>query len=257
MHAPDFSLNNKLALVTGSTRGLGYAIACAYAASGAHVIINGRDALRVNAAVDRIRSAGLRADSWVQDIASLADQPHAFNTLVKRLGTPHILVNNVGVRIRKSLAESTPEDITTMIQTNLVAAIGLSKLAARHMVEHRVSNGRIISLTSIAGPLARRGDAIYPVAKLGLQGLVHSLAVEFGPSGITSNGIAPGTFATESNQELANDPVRGPQVVGRNPLERWAQPSEITGPAVFLASASSSYVNGHVLVVDGGFSVTF
>lgn len=95
------------------------------------------------------------------------------------------------------------------------------------------------------------------MAKLGLQGLVHSLAVEFGPYGITSNGIAPGTFATESNRELANDPVKGPVVVGRNPLGRWAQPDEITGAAVFLASPCASYVNGHTLVVDGGFSVTF
>lgn len=257
MHAPDFSLKNKLALVTGSTQGLGYAIACAYAASGATVIINGRDPGRVNSAVARIQSAGFQAQAWVQDIANLNDQARAWAMLVEQTGIPDILVNNVGIRIRKSLALSTLEDITTMIQVNLMAAIGLSKLAAKAMANRRPSGGRIISLTSIAGPLARPGDAVYPVAKLGLQGLVHSLAVEFGAYGITSNGIAPGTFATESNQELASDPVNGPVVVGRNPLGRWALPDEIAGAAVFLASASSSYVNGHTLVVDGGFSVTF
>ena len=257
MHAPDFSLKNKLALITGSTQGLGYAIACAYAASGATVIINGRDAERINRAVTSIQNAGYPAHGWAQDIGHLDDQASAFASLVEQVGVPDILVNNVGIRIRKSLAVSSFDDITTMIQVNLVAAIGLSKLAAQAMADRRPSGGRIISLTSIAGPLARPGDAVYPVAKLGLQGLVHSLAVEFGPYGITSNGIAPGTFATESNRELANDPVKGPVVVGRNPLGRWAQPDEITGAAVFLASPCASYVNGHTLVVDGGFSVTF
>ena len=118
-------------------------------------------------------------------------------------------------------------------------------------------SGRIISLSSIAGRIARPGDGIYPIAKQGIEGMVRALAVEFGPDGITSNGIAPGTFATESNVQLANDPVKGPAVLGRNPLQRWAKPNEITGAAVFLASEAASYVNGHVMVVDGGFSITF
>ncbi len=257
MHAPDFSLNNKLALVTGSTQGLGYAIARAYAASGATVIINGRNADRVDATVARIREAGLQAQGWVQDIGDLDHQAQAYARLVAEVGTPDILVNNVGIRIRKSLGQTSLADITQMMQVNLVAAIHLSKLAAAGMLSKSQKGGRIITLTSIAGPLARPGDAIYPIAKLGLKGMVHSLAVEFGPHGITSNGIAPGTFATESNHELANDPIRGPVVIGRNPLGRWAEPDEITGAAVFLASPSASYVNGHVLVVDGGFSVTF
>src|SRR3546814_7004689 len=117
--------------------------------------------------------------------------------------------------------------------------------------------GRFITVTSIAGELARPGDAIYPIAKQGLAGIVRALAVEYGGQGITSNGIAPGTFATETNAELASDPIKGPIVVGRNPMARWANPDEITGAAVFLASPSASYVNGHILVVDGGFSVTF
>ena len=257
MHAPDFSLKNKLAIVTGSSQGLGYAIACAYAACGATVVINGRDPDRVNSAVNRIREAGFTSHGWIHDISHLESQAEAYERLVGELGTPDILVNNVGIRIRKALTTSSLDDITSMIQVNLVAAIQLSKLAAQAMLTSRVNNGRIISLTSIAGPLARPGDAVYPIAKLGLQGLVHSLAVEFGPYGITSNGIAPGTFATESNRELAADPVKGPVVVGRNPLGRWAQPDEITGAAVFLASPSASYVNGHTIVVDGGFSVTF
>src|SRR5690606_19407064 len=101
------------------------------------------------------------------------------------------------------------------------------------------------------------GDAIYPIAKHGMVGLVRALAVEYGPHGITSNGISPGTFATETNQELVEDAERSRIILGNNPLARWADPSEISGAAVFLASSSASYVNGHVLVVDGGFSVAF
>ena len=117
--------------------------------------------------------------------------------------------------------------------------------------------GRIISFSSIAGRIVRPGDSIYPIAKQGIEAMVRMLAVEFGAFRITSNGIAPGTFATESNQQLARDPVQGLRVLGRNPMQRWAEPHEITGAAVFLASPAASYVNGHVMVVDGGFSITF
>jgi gluconate 5-dehydrogenase len=254
--APDFSLAGRLALITGSTQGLGFAIAQAYAASGARVIINGRDAGRVAAAVASITAQGHEAYPLVFDIASLYEQEAAFNEICAQVGTPDILVNNVGIRIRKSMAEALLADIVEIINVDLIAAVHLSKLAANAMVAGQLP-GRIITLTSIAGGLARAGDAIYPIAKQGLSGMVRALAVEYGPHAITSNGIAPGTFATETNAELANDPVRGPIVVGRNPLGRWAQPAEIKGPALFLASSASSYVNGHILVVDGGFSVTF
>lgn len=154
------------------------------------------------------------------------------------------------------MASATLAEILEIINIDLVAAVHLSKLAANAMVAER-KRGSILTLTSIAGELARAGDAIYPVAKQGLSGMVRALAVEYGPYAITSNGIAPGTFATETNARLANDPVKGPIVVGRNPLGRWAAPAEITGAAVFLASPAASYVNGHILVVDGGFSITF
>ncbi|QIM49732.1 SDR family oxidoreductase [Pusillimonas sp. DMV24BSW_D] len=258
MFKPDFSLNNRLALVTGSTRGLGYAIASAYAASGANVIINGRDPERTQAVARQLREQGATAHAWVQDIADFDSLPQAYANLCNQWGTPDILVNNVGIRIRKPLSAASVNDINQLIHVNLSAAVFLSKLAAGAMLDQNPKpSGRIISLTSIAGNLARSGDAIYPIAKLGLKGLVHSLAVEYGPYGITSNGVAPGTFATEANADLVADPVRGPVVIGRNPLGRWGQPEEITGAAVFLASPSAAYVNGHVLVVDGGFSITF
>ncbi|TAL84839.1 MAG: SDR family oxidoreductase [Candidimonas sp.] len=253
---PDFSLQGRLALITGSAQGLGFAIAAAYGASGARVIVNGRNPDRVAQAVARLSAAGCKAYPLVQDIADLNAQTAAFGQLCEQAGTPDILVNNVGIRIRKPLAQASLTEILEIIHVDLVAAIHLSKLAADSMVASRMA-GRIITLTSIAGELARADDAIYPIAKQGLAGMVRALAVEYGPRRITSNGIAPGTFATETNADLVNDPVQSAAVVGRNPLGRWGDPGEIAGAAVFLASAAASYVNGHVLVVDGGFSITF
>lgn len=254
--APIFSLHGKTALITGSTQGLGLVIAGAYAASGARVVINGRRADRVEQAVESLTAQGYSAYPYVHDISRLHEQEAAFGHLCREVGTPDIVVNNVGIRIRKSLAEATIEEVLELMNVDLVAAIQLSKLAAGAMV-HNKMQGRIITLTSIAGELARPGDAIYPIAKQGLSGMIRALAVEYGPCGITSNGIAPGTFATETNASLAGDPIKSPIVIGRNPLGRWARPDEIAGAAVFLASPCASYVNGHILVVDGGFSVTF
>lgn len=253
---PDFSLHGRLALITGSTQGLGFAIAQAYAAAGAKVIINGRNETRVLNAVEQLARQGFTAHPLVMDVAGLHEMQDRYAQVCTHWGTPDILVNNVGIRLRKSMADATLEEIVELINVDLVAAIQLSRLAAQAMAE-QARPGRIITMTSIAGGLARLGDAVYPIAKQGLTGLIRALAVEYGPRQITSNGIAPGSFATETNRALAEDPVRGPVVIGRNPLARWAQPHEITGAAVFLASPAASYVNGHVLVVDGGFSITF
>lgn len=256
MHAPDFSLAGKTALITGSTAGLGLEIAKAYAASGAKVILNGRTPDRVRHAVEIIRQSGGQASALVFDVGDLDAQASAVRELCREDGPPDILVNNVGVRLRKSLDDSSLAEIQTLIHVNLVSAMHLSRYVAGAMRKSGIA-GRLISMTSIADRIARPGDAVYAVAKHGMAGLVKALAVEYGPNGITSNGIAPGTFATESNDGLARDPIQGPRVLGRNPLERWADPSEIAGAAVFLASPSASYVNGHILVVDGGFSITF
>lgn len=256
MNAPDFSLCKQTALVTGASRGLGFAIAQAYAARGARVIINGRSADAVHQAVERLRQQGHAAFPMVLDIARLHQQEQALAEACALAGPPSILVNNVGIRMRKGLDDFCIDEVVELIHTNLTAAITLSRLAAQSMVA-RQQSGRIITLTSIAGPLARPGDAVYPIAKQGLSGLVRALAVEYGGHGVTSNGIAPGTFATETNQAYSNDPATSTAIIGRNPLGRWAQPHEITGPAVFLASPAASYVNGHILVVDGGYSITY
>ncbi len=256
MIQPDFSLAGRTALITGSTQGLGLAIAEAYAVGGARVIINGRDRQRVDASVARLKANGLDAFPMVCDIGRLETQKAAFDAVSEAAGPPDILVNNVGIRIRKSLANFSLTEINELVRVNLVAALQLSQFAAQSMVKHK-QQGRLLAMTSIAGELARPGDAVYPVVKHGMTGMVRALAVEYGKQGITSNGIAPGTFHTETNAQLAGDPQASALVIGRNPLQRWGRPDEITGAAVFLASAAASYVNGHILVVDGGYSIAF
>lgn len=253
--SPSFSLTGKRALITGASRGLGWAIAQAFMASGAQVTLNGRNAKALQLRQGEARSAGYDCSVFVQDIA-MADCAQRLQAHWQRHGVPHILVNCAGLRLRQGLQDSSPAEISHHLQVNLTALVLLSRQVALAM-RAQGEGGRLINFSSIAGPLARVGDTVYPIAKQGLEALVRSLAVEFGPHQINSNGIAPGTFATEVNRELAADPVKGPQVLGRNPLQRWAQPQEIAGAALFLASDAASYVNGHILVVDGGFSIAF
>ncbi|MFJ1300227.1 SDR family oxidoreductase [Pseudomonadota bacterium AL_CKDN230030165-1A_HGKHYDSX7] len=250
-----FSLAGRVALVTGSARGLGWCIAQALAEAGAHVLINGRNGAAVEAAVAALRARGLAAGAAVFDVADDHAVDAAFAAIDRDHGRLDILVNNVGARNRKSLADASPAEVRELIETDLVAGILIARQAAARMVRH--GYGRLIAITSVVGELARRGDAIYPAAKQGLTGIMRALALEHGAQGITSNAIAPGTFATETNAAMVADPNIGPVVAARNPTGRWGRPEEIAGAAVFLASPAASYVNGHVLVVDGGLSVQF
>lgn len=250
-----FSLAGRVALVTGSARGLGWEIARAMAASGAHVILNGRQAEATEAAAAQLRQAGLQASALAFDVTDNEATEAAFATLDARHARLDILVNNVGARVRKPLRDFSAQEIRSLIDTDLVAAIVLSKLAAERMQQH--GYGRLIAITSVAGELARPGDAVYPAAKQGLTGLMRALAVEYAPQGITSNAIAPGTFATETNAAMVADAQVHARLAARNPTGRWGQPDEIAGAAVFLASPAAAYVNGQVLAVDGGLSIQF
>ena len=250
-----FDLGNRVALVTGAGQGLGLAISEALADAGAHVILNGRQVARLEAAAAQIRGKGGTASPLAFDVADPAEVAAGFERIGAAFGGLDILVSNVGIRHRLPLAEITGEDFHRVLDINLTAGFHLAQSAVALMVPR--GRGRIVMVTSIAGPLGRANDAAYIAAKGGLAAFVRALAVEFGPQGITTNAIAPGYFATETNAAMVDDPEVEGFVRRRIPLRRWGEPGEIAGAAVFLASDAASYVNGHVLTVDGGLSASF
>jgi gluconate 5-dehydrogenase len=248
-----FSLAGRVALITGGGRGLGVEIARAFAEPGAQVVVTGSTAATLEAAVAAIVKGGGSAQAAIFDIADIQAGRTAIADLAKARGRLDILVNNVGARDRRPLAAFNDDAILDLIRTDLLSAISLSRDAAEIMKAQ--GHGRLIAVTSIVGEMARPGDAIYPAAKQGLTGLMRSMAVEYGAYGVTSNAIAPGMFATETNAALAENPDMVAFARQRVPLQRWGRPDEITGAALYLASDAASFVNGHVLTVDGGMSV--
>jgi gluconate 5-dehydrogenase len=248
-----FSLAGRIALITGGGRGLGFEIARAFAEAGAHVVVTGRTAATLDEAVAAIAKGGDSAQAAAFDVADIETGRALIADIRKTCGRLDILVNNVGARDRRPLAAFGDDEVLDLLRTDLLSAIALSRDAAEIMKAQ--GHGRLIAVTSIAGEMARPGDAIYPVAKQGLTGLMRAMAVEYGAHGVTSNAIAPGMFATETNAALAENPDMLAFARQRVPLQRWGLPEEIAGAALFLASDAASFVNGHVLTVDGGMSV--
>ena len=251
-HTQRFSLSGKTALITGSSRGLGWEIAKSMAEAGAHTILNGRDRKVLENNVQMLSKSYLQAEAIVLDAS---DTAAVTQWVAEQAPVVDILVNNIGPRTRRPIAELMPQDFRDMLDGGLVGAHNLARLLAPRMIER--GGGCIINVTSIAGPLGKVDDSAYVATKAGLEGLTRALATELGPQGVRCNGIAPGFFRTEANAEMAVDPDVNHWVDLRVPLKRWGDPSEIAGAAVFLASPAASYVNGHILTVDGGVSTSF
>jgi gluconate 5-dehydrogenase len=248
-----FSLAGKTALVTGSGRGLGFEIARGLASAGALVYINGRRPNMLEAAAADI---GPNAIPLAFDISSADARRAALARIAEKTGHLDILVNNVGIRDRRDALAFADGDFHNLLDINLVAPFDLCRHAAAQMMASG-AGGRIVNVTSIAGHVARAGDAAYTAAKAGLTGLTRAFAAEFGPRGITVNAIAPGFFATETNAAMIADQKVDGFLTSRTSLGRWGQPKEIAGAAVFLCSDAASYVTGHVLFVDGGMTAHF
>jgi gluconate 5-dehydrogenase len=248
-----FSLQDRVVLVTGASRGLGLAMAEAMTDAGALVVLNGRDPKTLDKAAAGLKARGLKVDTAPFDVSDFKAAAKAVAAIAAKHGRLDAAVLNAGIQHRKPLLEWEDADFQRVVDTNLTACFVLAREAARAMVPK--GQGRIIFTGSVMGIVARPTVHAYAAAKAGLGGMAKTLAVELGPKGITVNVICPGFFETEMNAPLIQNAEFNNWVKTRCPMGRWAKPEELGGAAVFLASRAGSYVNGHMLVVDGGLVV--
>jgi len=250
-----FSLDGKVALVTGASRGLGRAMALALAAAGAHVVVNGRNPTGIAATCAAIRAAGGSASASAFDTTDIAAADAAIDRIEAELGHLDILVNNAGYGNGRTASEATNTEWDEIINVDLNACFRLARRASMGMI--RRGWGRIVNISSINAHIAREANANYCAAKAGLEGMTRALAVEWGPKGVTVNAIAPGYMMTPDNMEtpLRADPQQRERFAERTALKRWGQADELDGAVVYLAGNASAYCTGHVLIVDGGMSV--
>lgn len=248
-----FSLQDRVILVTGASRGLGLAMAEAMAEHGGLVVLNGRDPKTLDAAAARLKAKGLKTETAPFDVSDFKAGAKAVADIAKRHGRLDAVVLNAGITHRKPLLEWENADFERVLATDLTACFVLAREAARAMLPR--GYGRIIFTGSVMGIVARPTVHAYAASKAGLGGMAKTLAVELAPKGITVNVICPGFFETELNAPLIANSEFNAWVKQRCPMGRWAKPEELGGAAVFLASKAGSYVTGHMLVVDGGLVV--
>lgn len=246
-----FSLKGKNALVTGSQTGLGAGMAIGLAQAGANVVVHGKDSTGVDDVCQAVGEAGVRAVRVLGDVSDAKVCEELVELTVRELGSIDILINNAGIIRRAPAVGFSAQDWTDVIEINLNAVFRLCQLAGRHMLAQ--GSGKIINIASL---LAFQGGVFVPsyaAAKGAVAQLTKALANEWAPKNINVNAIAPGYMATDNTAALRADPVRSRQILERIPAGRWGTPQDLAGVAVFLASAASDYLNGHVLVVDGGW----
>jgi gluconate 5-dehydrogenase len=247
-----FDLAGRTALITGSTRGIGFALAQGLAESGAKVILNSRQSDVVNEAVAKLQALGLDAQGAAFDVADEAAVEAAFTEFDQRGVAIDILINNAGIQHRQPMVDLALADWHRVINTNLTAAFIVGRAAARRMIA-RQSGGKIINIGSLTSEAARATVAPYTVAKGGIKMLSKAMAAEWAQFGIQANSIGPGYILTDMNEALVNNPTFDAWVKSSNPAQRWGRPDELVGTAIYLASSASNYVNGQIIYVDGGW----
>lgn len=249
-----FSLAGKRALITGSSRGIGYAIAQAYAAAGAAIVLNARDNVALGAAAAELAATGATVNAVAFDVTSRDSVGDAISHIEDEIGPIDILVNNAGMQFRSALEAFPPEKFDQVMTTNVTSVFNVGQAVARHMIAR--GQGKIINICSLMSGLARPSIAPYATSKAAVANLTRGMAVDWAKHGLNINGIAPGYFATELNEALVKDEKFTTWVETRTPMGRWGQVEELGGAAIFLASEASRFVNGHILYVDGAFTAT-
>ena len=251
-----FSLEGKVALVTGAAYGIGFAIASALAQAGAKVAFNCRSQEHLEKALEDYRAAGIDARGYIADVCDEAQVADLVAKVADDLGTIDILVNNAGIIKRIPMEEMTVEDFREVVDVDLTAPFIVAKAVIPGMVEK--GHGKIVNICSMMSELGRETVSAYAAAKGGLKMLTRNICSEFGGANIQCNGIGPGYIAPPQTAPLRERQADGSRhpfdafIVSKTPAGRWGTPEDLMGPAVFLASDASDFVNGHILYVDGG-----
>lgn len=249
-----FSLTGRRALVTGSSQGIGHALARGLAEAGAHIVLNGRDAAKLEAAATRLRDAGATVELLAFDVTDHKAARDAVNRFEAELGAIDILVNNAGMQHRTPLEDFPADAFEKLLQTNIASVFHVGQAVARHMIGRGA--GKIINIASVQTALARPGIAPYTATKGAVGNLTKGMATDWAKYGLQCNAIAPGYFDTPLNAALVADPEFSAWLEKRTPAGRWGNVEELVGGCVFLASDASSFVNGHTLYIDGGITAS-
>jgi gluconate 5-dehydrogenase len=254
MSYPLFNLEGRLALITGSSQGIGLALAKGLAAHGAAVVINGRDRAKLDATAAELRGDGCTVHGSDFDVTDLQAVKAGIDKVETEIGAIDILVNNAGMQFRAPLEDFPEDKWQQLLQTNISSVFYAGQSVAKHMIKR--GRGKIINIASVQSELARPSIAPYTATKGAVRNLTRGMCTDWAKYGLQVNAIAPGYFKTPLNQALVDDPDFSSWLEKRTPAGRWGNVEELVGAAVFLASDASSFVNGQIIHVDGGITAS-